>query len=253
MCHGVVAAAACDQFPQCRHPRFTHDAGKYIDQLPVAVQRQGPFVEREAAHRLSAQRPAIVKRALHVLQGQAVSGRGHQGLTRQVEVELARRQPMPVRQISRGRRRPVQGSDCFGPAHVAVDGHLDVVGVLGVDAGRRGAGGGTRKGLQCIAISAVELSPDAQVHAVVEIDGAPLVGAPAHVAVRPTAVGDQRKPLPVDVTRFSADRFEPTSPTRAFPSSSGRSEDRNTYRPGRSTRSARRNPRRPTAPVPVTA
>ena len=107
-----------------------------------------------------------------------------------------------------------QRLDRLRPAHVTVDGDLDVVGVLGFGVGRTRRR--TRERLQRIVIDAIELPPYAQVDAIVEVDRPPLVGPRPDIAGRPAIVGDQWEPLPVDVARAPGDLLL-EAPQRSVP------------------------------------
>ncbi len=177
--------------------------------------------------------------------GSRVRRGGYQRLSGQLEVELSRCDPVPVRHISRGRQRRDEASHLLWPSHIARDADLDVLGALRFTVGqaRRCA----RERLQGIVIRPVELAPDTEVDTIVEADRAPFVCACTRVPVRATAAGIPRKPLPVNMTG-SARRPRRRNPRPAFRSSSCRFGSRSTCRPARSRRICRCRPTRPPAP-----
>ena len=110
----------------------------------------------------------------------------------------------------------------------------------------------TRKRLQRIAVGAVELAPDAQVDAVVEVDRAPFVRPGPRVSPGSAAAGVLREPLPVDVPARAADllRLDVAPAQRPGHRHAGL-EVRVGVGSGRSRRSCRCRSMRP--PVPVRA
>ena len=130
--------------------------------------------------------------------GSACAGARHQRFAGQLQLECGRAQRVPLRKVPGLRRRAHQAANLVGPAHIASRDHVEVLDALGVRAVGVGRGDSGERN-QRVADPPIELPPHAEVHAVVQGDGVPLVRLAAGVASGAPATGVAREPLPVDV------------------------------------------------------